>query len=367
MRMTEGNENDEVVDRSSPWWERLKAIVIASAKEFGEDKAGRMAAALAYYTLFSLVPLLFVAVSISSLTLGPSERELPEDCSTVVDEELGDEPLDRLVAEVDRVAGEAVADPVRVIMCGARKSAGATLGIGLLIAAFSASGIFLQAQGVLNAIFGAPEEKVTGIMGIVRQRTIALLSALLLSVLVIVPVIAVGAIQFLTDLLPLDLDWLRPVVALVVPIVSLLLLVVVVAVTFQVLTAATIPGRAARWGGTVTALVGLVAAFVVGTFLGNSTSSTLGVLGGLAVLLLFFNLMWNVYLFGAEITKTYSDYLEHGDIVQASVRAERVRKDDTDEQPGERRRREEPEPIRIGPALAMVVGLLIGRLGERRE
>lgn len=354
----------KAVDTSSSRFERTKAIVIASAKEFGEDNAGRQAAALAYYTLFSLVPLLFVAVAVSTIALGPTERELPENCDRVTEQELGDEPLDRVVAEARRVAGTAVADPIRVILCGARKSAGASLSIGLALAAFSASGIFLQAQGVLNGIFGAAEKRTSGVMGFLRQRSIALVSAVILAILVLVPVLAVGLIQFARDLMPVHLDWVTPVLGLAVPLVSLAMLIGVVAGTFQVLTAVTIPAKAARRGSTATAVLGLFAAFLVGTYLGRGApSGTLGVLGGLAVLLLFFNLMWNVYLFGAEITKTYSDYLEHGDVVQVSQRTSDTPRESPAPPSGSMSG--PPEKMGFGPAVAMVIGMIIGRLGGK--
>lgn len=307
------------VTKGDPWYRRLVALVAAAGKEFGHDNSGRMAAALSYYTIFSLVPILFVAVAVTAIVLGPSTEELPADCSDVVDQPLpvdSDRPLDRLVVQLDEVAGSSVADPVRVLVCTARSNAGASLSIGLLVVAFAASGIFLQVQGVLNRVFHVADEKVKGILGWLYKRTVALISALVLAVLVFTPVLAVGAVQFVARIIPDELRWLRAVLGLGVPVISLLLLIGVVALTFQALTAAKIPWRAARRGGAVTAISGLLAAFGVGTYLGRVVPGnvTFGALGGIAILLFFFNLMWIVYVFGAELTKVYADYLEHGDI-----------------------------------------------------
>ena len=74
-------------------------------------------------------------------------------------------------------------------------------------------------------------------------------------------------------------------------------------------------GRATRWRNNRS--LGLTAAFLVGLYLNTvGPTGTLGALGGVAILLLFFSLMWVVYLFGAEVTKVYADYLEYGDIRQ---------------------------------------------------
>ena len=319
---------------NKPGFGLLWPILKAAAREFAEDKAGRQAAALAYYTLFSLVPLLFVAVAVTAITLGPSREALPVDsvtgevaCSLAADSPLiglSDRPLDRLVSQLDEVAGDAVSDPVRVIICQARQYAGTSLSVGLVVAAFAASAIFLQVQGVLNWIFHAPEEKVRGLAAIVTKRLVALMAAIGLSILVIVPVVAVGAIRFLIDRIPIGAEWLSIPIGLLVPAVSLVVLMGTVALTFRVLTQAKIPWRAARRGGVATALLGLVAAFGVGRYLGSigSGSATFGVLGGIAILLFFFNLMWAVYLYGAEITKVYADFLEFGDVLPPFERAE---------------------------------------------
>jgi membrane protein len=307
------------VTRDDPWHRRLVALIVVAGREFGHDKSGRMAAALAYYTIFSLVPLLFVAVAVTAIVLGPSTETLPADCSTVADQPLpieSDRPIDQLVAQLDEVAGDSVTEPVRILVCTARSNASASLSIGLLVVAFAASGIFLQVQGVLNNVFHVPDEKVKGIIGLLYKRLVALVSALVLAVLVFTPVLAVGAVQFVADLVPDEIAWLRGVLGFGVPIISLLLLIGVIGVTFQGLTAAKIPWRAARRGGAVTAIFGLLAAFGVGTYLGRVVPGnvTFGALGGIAILLFFFNLMWVVYVFGAELTKVYADYLEHGDI-----------------------------------------------------
>ncbi|MEX0757170.1 MAG: YihY/virulence factor BrkB family protein, partial [Acidimicrobiia bacterium] len=349
----------------------LLDILKTAAKEFAEDKAGRQAAALAYYTLFSLVPLLFVAVAVTAITLGPPRDALPLDpaTGTVACERAtnipiavdSDRPLDRFVSQLDDVAGESVSDPVRVVICQARENAGASLSVGLAVAAFTASGIFLHVQGVLNSIFHAPEERVRGLVAVVRKRLVALAAALALAIVVVVPVVAVGAIQFLIDLLPIGTAWMAIPISLLVPVVSLAVLVTTVALTFRVLTQAEIPWRAARRGGAATSLSGLLSAFLVGQYLASfgSGSSTFGVLGGLAILLFFFYLMWIVYLFGAEVTKVYADYLEFGDVMPPHQRAESRFVAEVTESVASAARRSPPGTVNAS-VFAFLTGLAMG-------
>lgn len=353
------------------WWQVLFSILKAAADEFGADQAGRQAAALAYYTLFSIVPLLFVAVAVTAIALGPPRDALPLDpatgqvaCERVHNVPLApdsERPLDRLVVQLDEVAGESISGPVRELICQARENAGTSLSLGLAIAAFAASGIFLQVQAVLNWVFQVPEEKVSGISGLIRKRLVALVSAIVLAVLVLIPVVSVAAIQFLIDLVPVSTAWLAVPISLAVPLISLVMLVAIVSLTFRVLTQAEIPWKAARRGGAATSLAGLLAAFGVGQYLATigSDSSTFGVLGGIAILLFFFNLLWIVYVFGAEVTKVYADYLEFGDVVPPHERAE-SRFVESPPEPVPAPEQVPPKVVNAG-VLGFLAGLLVGR------
>jgi TM2 domain-containing membrane protein YozV len=157
---------------------------------------------------------------------------------------------------------------------------------------------------------------VKGIGALVRKRLVALAAAIVLAVLVLIPVVAVGAVQFLVGLLP-DRGFVAHRPRLVGRSARL-------AGDAGHDGGGHVPGshqsphpvEGCASGGCGHRGRGLLAAFGVGQYLGGfgSGSSTFGVLGGMAILLFFFNLMWVVYLFGAEVTKVYADYLEFGDV-----------------------------------------------------
>lgn len=348
----------EVPDRDLPLRRRLFRFLKAAADEFGQDMATRFAAALAFYTLFSLVPLLFLVVG----TVGfiSSETVVTQsECSTVEASVIpadSSNPLDRALLQVNEVAGSAVADPLAQLTCQAATYRQSFLWIGIALAAWSASAVLLHVQGILNFIFQVPPDEIRGFFNAVIQRGIALVSAIVLSALVFAPILAVGAVNFLRDLF--DLAWLRNLLSFLVPLTSLVMLVVVVGLTFQLLVRAKIPWQAARRGGLFTALIGLAGAFGVGFYLNRfAVGGALGAIGGVAILLFFFNLMWAIYLFGAEVTKVYADYLDYGDIVPPSQRqgAEQTRVVE----------RPVPEsPLRTG-VVAFVIGWLTGRLTRR--
>ena len=111
----------------------------------------------------------------------------------------------------------------------AKDQAGASLGIGIFLTVFSASGIFLQVQGVLNRIFEVPTERTKGLVAMLWKRGIAFVSAVVLAVLATTPLVAVAVIRYVNrSLVPDDLSWLRTLLALGVPVVSVLILIGVV-------------------------------------------------------------------------------------------------------------------------------------------
>lgn len=348
-----------------PLHKRIFEILKAAGKEFGEDKAGRLAAALSYYTLFSLIPLLFLAVAVVGFVSTDSVL-VGANCDVVTAVVIpGDatNPLDRAIKQVSDVAGSQIADQMAQLTCRAADYRSGALIIGIALSAFSASTIFLQMQGVLNQIFGIPEEKTTGIVNTLVQRGIAIGSAVLLAVLVLIPIVAVGAVNFIQDLV--DVRWLQNLIAVAVPLTSLLVLVIVTGLSFQLLTRARIPWQAARRGGLFTAIISLLGAFGVGLYLrGPGSGGALGALGGLAILLFFFNLMWAIYLFGAEVTKVYADFLEYGDLKQPS---EREREQEAARWEAATTANTEPEsPTRTG-IVAFVIGLVTGWAASRRD
>lgn len=346
-----------------PLHKRIFELLKAAGQEFGEDKAGRLAAALSYYTLFSLIPLLFLAVATVGFVSSESAL-VGTDCGVVsvaVIPTGSTNPLDRAIKQVSDVAGSQIADQVAQLTCRAADYRSGALIIGIALSAFSASTIFLQMQGVLNHLFHISEERTTGIVNTLVQRGIAIGSAVLLAVLVLVPIVAVAAVNFIQGLV--EVRWLQNVIAVGVPLSSLVMLVIVTGLTFQLLTRARISWQAARRGGVFTAVVGLLGAFGVGTYLrGPGSAGALGALGGLAILLFFFNLMWVIYLFGAEVTKVYADYLAHGDLKRPSERErelEQARWDAlTSAQP--------ESPARTG-VVAFVIGLVTGWVASRRN
>ncbi len=319
----------------SPARIRVFEMLKAAGKEFGQDKASRMAAAIAYRTVFALAPLLLVAVSVAALFLDDpaTNCESGSDgaCETI---------QDQLVAEVENIS-EPLSETVDTIMTNASEGATTTGAIGTAIFLFTASSLFFEIQSSLNTIFHAPEERTKGIIALLRGRAIGAVAVVLLGgilvVLLAANAVVSGAGSFILDLVEeagLDRGLFEPLLRFAGPLVTLGLLILVFAIQFQTFTVVRIPWKAAWRGGAVTALVFAAGAIGVGLYFslqadggGGAGFSAGGFAGGAVLILFTVFILAQIFLFGAEFTKTYADFVRHGDVLQPSVRAENSKPD----------------------------------------
>ncbi len=323
--------------------QRAGKLLKTAGEELIADEGLRKAAALTYYSAFSIVPLLFVAVAVAGFLL--------------------DDPraVDRVVGRVTDFAGSDVGEIIETLLERVRSQRGGTLSIGLVLAAFSASSVFQQVQSVLSTVFDVPEEqRRSGVLGWLVKRAVGVVAPIVLAVAALTPIVAVGAATWLIGLVPESLGWLAAGMQFGIPMVSMLMLMLMVGVSFQALTVVGVPWRAALRGGATTALIGLTASWLVGMYLSQvGSTGTLGALGGVAILLLFFDVMWVVYLFGAEVTKVYGDSLRYGDIAAPQ---DRLPDDLT-------RSGDDPDGDQAGRSgvLPFLVGILVGWATSRRR
>src|SRR3954454_13949173 len=122
--------------------------------EFGEDKAQRLGAALAYYTVFSLAPLLLIAISIAALVFG---REAAQG---------------QIFGQLHGVLGPQAAQAVQEMVKGAAKTKSGTIAtvVGIVTLLFGAAGVFGQLKDAMNTIWNVEPKKKGGIMTMLKDR-----------------------------------------------------------------------------------------------------------------------------------------------------------------------------------------------------
>jgi membrane protein len=284
---------EKYIDRLPAWARGPAGILAAAAEGYGRNRDSRMAAAIAYRTVFALAPLLLIAVAVLGTFVG-SETEAQQ----------------QIIDVVETVAGPEVAEIVRGILESAFGSTGPAYVIGGILLLWTASSLFLELQRDLNDIFEVPHEEVSGILAMARTRGIGFLWVVGLGFL-LVATWSINAIwRFVSGLLPDNLDAVNDVISLITPLVSVILLPLVFALIFQTMTALPVPWRAVWVGGFFTAVVFLIAAYGVGIYFSIAGPTTaLGFAGSFVVILFLAYFLAMVFLFGAEVTKVYADRL----------------------------------------------------------
>lgn len=290
----------------SQMWTKTKAnlkltydVFVAAAKEFGSDRASRMAAAVAYRTMFALAPLFLLAVSIAGSVLGSRDAARFE-----------------MLWRVEEIAGPQVREALSTFLRSVEVSGGSAAILGVALLFWTSSSLFMEIQSNLNDIFDVPEETARGVAGFVRKRILGVLWVLGIGVALIAVWLVNAVWRYLGDaVLPPGAEHLHTLLGWLTPLVSVLLLPLLLGLFFQTMVAVKVRWRAIWWGSFFTSVAFLAAAYGVSLYFAwDSDTSASQVAASLFVILLLAFVLAAVFLFGAEVTKVYKDYLDNGDV-----------------------------------------------------
>ena len=261
--------------------------------EWLEDKAPQLGAALAYYTVFSLAPLILVLLAIVGLIF----RNDPGGAWNKITEQMS-YFLDKSAVEVVQNIAQKAAQP--------NKSLLATI-IGILLALFGASGVFGQLQDALNTIWGVKAKPGAGLWGFLRSRflSFAMVGGVCFLLLVSLTLESVlkGFSHYIQGVLPGGI-----IIALAVYwIFDLTVVILLFAIILKFLPDAKIQWRDVWIGAVMTAIFFAIGKWALGLYLGSgSAASAYGAASSLITLLLWVYYSSQILLVGAEFTQVYA-------------------------------------------------------------
>jgi membrane protein len=271
-------------------WKMLKDAVLS----FIDDEALSRGAAIAFYTVTSLAPILLIVVAIAGLVFGrdAAQNAISDEFSTL---------MGRQTAEVlQSVVASAADKPSSIIAT--------IVGIATLIA--TASGIFGELQAALNSIWKAKSQATT-VSRLIRARAISLgLVAALGFLLIVSLVISAGLTAFGNYL-----DTVLPMGKLILPILNFVVSVGLLGILFGAIYKV-LPDRSLQWndvvtGALITSVLFNIGKSLIGWYIVSSAiASSYGAAAGLIVLLLWVYYSVQIFLLGAEFTKIYAN--RHG-------------------------------------------------------
>lgn len=265
-----------------------------SWQDFGKDECQRLAAALSYYTVFSLPPLLVVLVAIASMLWDAGEVQ------GAIERQMGG------------LLGSEGGAQVRTIMQSAdrpdvNRPLAALVGVGALL--FGATGAFMALQGALNRAWSVqPDPKQGGIRNFVTKRLLSLGMILAVAFLILVSLALSAALAAAGDTIARDATGVTAVLLAILNfVVSFVVISGLFAAIYKVLPDAKIAWRDTVVGAAFTAFLFVVGKFLLGFYLGrNDPGSAFGAAGSLALMLVWIYYASMIVLFGAEFTEAWS-------------------------------------------------------------
>jgi membrane protein len=260
-------------------------------QEWQEDKVPLWAAALAYYTIFSIAPILIIAIAVAGAVFGQEAAQ------------------GQIVGQIQGLVGRDGAEFIQSMLENAgRPGSGGLVATLFSIATliFGASGAFGQLQDALNTIWEVKPKPQQAVKGLLRNRFLSFAMVLVIGFLLLVSLVLsavlAGLTNFFGSLVP-GLAWGQ----LLNFAVSFGFTTLLFALIFKVLPDVKIPWSDLWVGAGVTALLFSIGRFLIGVYLGNSSvGSTYGAAGSLIVLLLWVYYSAQILLLGAEFTQVYA-------------------------------------------------------------
>jgi membrane protein len=261
-----------------------------SVQAWNNDNAAQLAAAIAYYTIFSIPPLLIITLAIGGYFFSTDIAQ------------------NQLAAQLERFIGPQSADFLKSLLDNSAPSSSSTLAsiISIAVLLLGASGVFNQVQNALNIIWKVPPKHHHRIMGYVKKRFLSFMMVLAIGLLLLLFLILSAALSLLNGSMNPAGPWM-----LLPEIINFLTLFIMstllIAMIYRV-----IPDKEIDWaevwlGAGVTAFLFLLGRYAIGFYLSiNRSASAFGAAGSLIVLLVWIYYSAQIFLLGAEFTYVFS-------------------------------------------------------------
>jgi membrane protein len=266
----------------------LWGLVKEAAKAWQADRAASMGAALAYYTAFSIAPLLIVVVAIAGLVFGRDAAQAA------------------LIDQLQNLLGTGAGDAINDMLRSASELGTGILAIviGLLTLLVAATTAFVELQDDLDRIWKAEPRVGSGILNLLKSRLLSFAMVLFIGFLLTVSLAFSAALAAMGRYMFADMEMLLEAVNF---FASLVVITVLFAMIYKVLPNVKIAWQDVWIGAAITALLFTVGKLLIGLYIGKSSvASSFGAAGPFVVILVWIYYSTQIFLFGAELTARYA-------------------------------------------------------------
>ena len=261
---------------------------------FLDDRCLKLSAALAYYTIFSLAPLLVLVMSLASIFLG--------------EEAINGHIFGQINGLVGNDAAKQIQDMIKSV--GLAGKTNTALAIGIITLLIGASSIFVEIQDSVNLIWRVKAKPKQGWLKLLKDRLLSSSLVVSLGFLLLVSLVVNGMVLALGDQLSRLLPGLGVyVLSAINLLISTAVVAVLFGVIFKVLPDAKIAWKDVRYGAIFTAVLFTLGSYLIGVYIDTTaTGSTYGAAGSMIVLLTSIYYIAAILYFGAEFTLAYANH-----------------------------------------------------------
>ena len=269
----------------------LWSLTKESVSQWSDDFAPSMGAALAYYTIFSIAPLLVIAIAVAGFFLG------------------NDAARGEIFGQLRGLLGEQGADAIQAAVASASQTGHGTFAVvaGIVTLLLGATTVFGELQSDLDRIWNSPQPEHSGIRGIIRGKLLSFGMVLGIGFLLLVSLVLSAALSALGKFWSGWFPGWDIVLQIVNVVVSFVVITGLFAMIYKLLPRSDIGWKDVWIGAAVTSLLFVIGKLLIGLYLGRSSvASSFGAAGSLVIVLLWVYYSAQIFLLGAEFTRAYS-------------------------------------------------------------
>jgi membrane protein len=273
----------------------LWRLLRETATEWQQDKASRLAAALSYYAIFSLAPLIIVVIAIAGSLFGEAAAR------------------GKIIDQIQGAVGPEAAAFLQTLLQNVNHGGPGT-GIiasvlGIIALLFGATGLFVELQDALNTVWNVTAKPNLGLKDFIRKRLLSFAMILSVGFLLLLSLMVSAVLSALSHFAATatTLSGLAPFWQIVNTIISFGVITLLFATLYKLLPDVKIAWSDVWVGSGITSLLFMIGRYLLGLYLGSTAiSSTYGAAGSLIILLVWFYYSAQILFFGAEFTQVYA-------------------------------------------------------------
>ncbi len=275
-------------------WRDIKPLLGESLDQWQKHNATRLGAALAFYALLSIAPLLLVLVSIVGLVFGHSTAQRA------------------IVEHVDKLIGSTAGNALEAFIKGSRNRTHGIIAtvFGVVTLLFSASGVVTELRDALNTIWDVPQGDLTGmslVTGFIKRRLFAFAIVILVGLLMIISLVVSTWINAIGTLIPSFPGFETTLLDLASSVVTFFVIAGIFAAIYKIMPDVSIEWRDVIWGSVVTSILFTIGKQVLGIYLGRASyTSTYGAAASIVVLIAWVYYSSQIFFLGAEFTRAFA-------------------------------------------------------------